>query len=159
MRKESLCRGCSDQRLLILLHFTLFSEYFSIFESRRRNYDCHLKVLNHGSHMKTTLMASLVLVVIAALAWAQAPAPVPGLPPGTQVERGEAEILKVYAVDDQGTKFRAYGIKYKGKDVIVSDDLAKTDYKVGEKIDYMAMRINNVFQFKVFAFGVLPKKK
>jgi len=109
--------------------------------------------------MKAALLASIVSAALTSVAWSQAPQPIPGLPPGTQAERAEAQILKVYSVDDQGAKFRAYVIKHKGSDVIVSDDLAKTDYKVGDKIDYVAMRINNSFQFKVFAFGVMPKKK
>ena len=109
--------------------------------------------------MKTALLASIFSAVLTSVAWGQAPQPVPGLPPGTQAERGEAEILKVYSIDDQGAKFRAYAIKYKGSEVIVSDDLARTSYKVGDKLDYMAIRVNNAIQFKLFAFGIAPPKK
>ena len=104
--------------------------------------------------MKFAFLAFVVLIALVSASLGQAPK---ALPPGT--ERGEAEILKVYSVDDQGAKFRAYEIKYKGHDVIVSDDLARTDYKVGEKLDFLAMRINNTLQLKVFGFGVVPKKK
>jgi hypothetical protein len=108
--------------------------------------------------MRAGLLASIVSAAVVSVSWAQAPAN-PALPPGTAAEQGEAEILKVYSFEDQGAKFRAYGIKHKGNDVIVSDELARTDKKVGEKIDYVAMRINNVIMFKVWGFGVVPKKK
>lgn len=109
--------------------------------------------------MKAALLASIVSTVLASAVSAQAPPAIPGLPPGTAAEQGEAQIIKVYSLDDQGAKFRAYGIKYKGADVIVSDDLAKTDMKVGDKINYIAVRVNNAIQFKIFGFGVVPKKK
>ena len=58
-----------------------------------------------------------------------------------KAEVAEAEILKVYTMEDQGATFRAYAVKYKGNEVIVSDDLATTNKKVGDKITILATRV------------------
>ena len=92
--------------------------------------------------MKASLSAILIAILVANAVLAQQ-APVPALPPGASAstETGEAEVLKVYAMEEQGAKFRAYVIKYKGNEVIVSDDLAKTNMKVGDKLSFVAIRI------------------
>ena len=117
--------------------------------------------------MKTTLLAVLITVVLSQGVWAQQvprPAPPPGMK--TKSETGEAEILKVYAAEDQGAKFRAYVIKYKDNEVILNDDLAVTDKKVGDKVKFMVHRYEapagkakiHTMQFKIFDIGALMKK-
>jgi hypothetical protein len=118
--------------------------------------------------MKTALMAPLLAALMTQALWAQQATP-PAPPPGmkTKTEMGEAEILKVYAAEDQGARFRAYVIKYNGNEVIVGDDMAGTDKKVGDKIKFVVVRVEappiggmkiNTMQFKIMDFAV-PKKK
>jgi len=89
------------------------------------------------------VIAVLVASALVASAVVAQQAPVPALPPGASAatDTGEAEVLKVYATEEQGAKFRAYVIKYKGSEVIVSDDLAKSDAKVGDKLGFLAIRV------------------
>ena len=115
--------------------------------------------------MKFKLLAlALVAVLTQALAAQQA---TPPAPPGmkSQSEKVEAEILKVYALDDQGARFRAYVVKYKGTEVIVSDDLGTTQNKIGDKITFLAFRAQaplgaekvNLLQFKIMALPSFKK--
>ena len=109
--------------------------------------------------MKTALLGLISSVILVSVLCAQPPKAVPALPPGTASEKGQAEVLKVYSMDDGDAKFRAYGIKYKGNEVVVSDTLGKTNYKVGEAVDYLLVKVNGTMQFQVFGLGVVPKKK
>jgi hypothetical protein len=109
--------------------------------------------------MKAALLGFLSSALLISTLCAQPPKAVPALPPGTSSEQGQTEILKVYAVDDGDAKFRAYVIKHKGNEVVVSDIVARTNHKVGEKIDYVVIKVNGTMQFQVFGFGVPPKKK
>ncbi len=53
-------------------------------------------------------------------------------------EMVDGDVLKVYSVEDQGAKFTAYVVKYKEKEVIVSDPLNATpEKKEGDKITFM----------------------
>jgi hypothetical protein len=69
----------------------------------------------------------------------------------------QGEILKVYAVDEKGAKFRAYVVKYKGMEVIATDDVLTTDKKVGDKVSFLAIRVElplgdkkvSTLQFKI----------
>src|SRR4029078_1637700 len=85
--------------------------------------------------MKTILLSTAIMAIMASTSWAQQRTP-PAIPPGMKVEQAEVEILKVYSMEDQGAKFRAYVVKYKGNEVIVSDDMAMTSKQVGEKIKF-----------------------
>jgi len=85
----------------------------------------------------------------------------PALPPAVkgQGEKAEAEILKVYSMEDQGATFRAYGVKYKGNEVTVSDDLAATTKKVGDKITMFATRVEVPFgdrKIHILSFRIMP---
>jgi hypothetical protein len=105
----------------------------------------------------------MITAFIAVAVQAQPPAPPPGAK--GKAEMTEAEILKVYTMEDQGATFRAYVVKYKGNEVIASDDLATTTKKVGDKISMMATRVElplptgkiHTLTFKVMPS--LPRKK
>jgi hypothetical protein len=114
--------------------------------------------------MNKILLASLMVVLFGSGTQAQQP---PAMPPGAtgKAEMSEAEILKVYTMQDQGATFRAYVVKYKGNEVVVSDDLATTTKKVGDKVTMMATRVElplptgkiHTLNFKVMPG--LPRKK
>jgi hypothetical protein len=112
---------------------------------------------HHGeSPMKTALLGLISSVILASVLYAQAPKAAPALPPGSEV--GQAEILKVYSMDDGDAKFRAYGIKYKGNDVVVSETLGRTNYKVGESINFLVTRSKSgAMLFQSYSF--MDKKK
>jgi hypothetical protein len=55
-------------------------------------------------------------------------------------ETVQAKVIKVFAVEDNGAKFRAYQVRWKGFDIVVSDTLANTDAKEGELLTFLASR-------------------
>jgi hypothetical protein len=60
-----------------------------------------------------------------------------------EYEITEAQILKVFSADDSGARFRAYLVKWKDFEVIVSDVLGTSDKKEGDLISFIAQRIEN----------------
>ena len=74
-------------------------------------------------------------------------------------ERVEVEVLRVYAAQDAGGVFRAYAVRWQNQEVIVSDTLAKTNYKVGDRITILAM--NHPFpqgreSHRLLSFSIVP---
>jgi hypothetical protein len=61
-------------------------------------------------------------------------------------ETVQAKVVKVFAADDNRAKFRAYQVKWKGFDVVVSDTLANTDTREGELLTFLVSR----------SFGMAP---
>ena len=55
-------------------------------------------------------------------------------------ETVQAKVIKVFAAEDNGAKFRAYQVRWKGFDIVVSDSLADTDAKEGELLTFLASR-------------------
>lgn len=117
--------------------------------------------------MREIYFACLMTAVFTQALCAQQFTP-PALPPGVKGkgEAAEAEILKVYSMEDQGATFRAYVVKYKGNEVTVSDTLAATSKKVGDKITILATRVEVPFgdrKIHSLSFQImstpLPKKK
>lgn len=52
-------------------------------------------------------------------------------------------VLKVYsAKETNNAAFRCYAVKWKGQEVIVSDIMADSDYKVGDIIPVMAINMS-----------------
>lgn len=66
-----------------------------------------------------------------------------GMPVGMKGSYGteQAEILTVFAAEVEGARFRAYQIKWKGQDVIVSDPLGTTDFSKGDTITFMVQKL------------------
>ena len=54
-------------------------------------------------------------------------------------ERLELKVIKVFAAKDGEAIFRAYLVRWKDQEVIVSDPLARSNYKEGETIPVLAM--------------------
>ena len=71
----------------------------------------------------------------------------------------DGEVLKVYSAEDQGAKYLAYAVKYKGSDVVVPDLMHIASPKQpGDKITFIAQHMdlpsvaggtNQVLQFTV----------
>jgi len=69
------------------------------------------------------------------------------------------EVLKIYSAEDQGAKYLAYVVKYKGREVVVSDLMHTASLKQpGDKITFVAQRLglpsvgggtNQILQFTV----------
>ena len=71
-------------------------------------------------------------------------------------EMVDGDVLKVYSMEDQGARFCAYVVKYKDKEVIVSDVLhAAPEKKEGDKVTFMVQHMEmpkgtekiNIIQF------------
>lgn len=93
--------------------------------------------------MKTILSLSFVLTV-SSIASAAADAPATPAPAAETTapsshETAHLKILKVYAARDGEALFRAYVVEWKGQEVIVSDNLVRTDYNVGDTIRVLVM--------------------
>jgi hypothetical protein len=54
----------------------------------------------------------------------------------------QATVLKVYSAKDDNHRFIAYAVKWKDSEIIVSDPLARSDYKVGDNIPFLAMKLS-----------------
>jgi hypothetical protein len=118
-------------------------------------------------NMKAIFFVPLITAIMTQALWAQQFTP-PAAPPGAKGKGDvvEAEILKVYSMEDQGATFRAYVVKYKGNEVTVSDTLAATTKKVGDKITIIAVRVEvplgdrkiHSLSFQIMNTA-LPKKK
>lgn len=71
----------------------------------------------------------------------------------------DGEVLKVYSAEDQGAKYLAYVVKYKGSEIVVSDLMHTSSPKQpGDKITFIAQHMdlpsvaggkNQVLQFTV----------
>jgi hypothetical protein len=116
--------------------------------------------------MKAILLATVFTAIMASGLKAQQRTP-PALPPGMKMtsEKAEGEIVKVYSMEDQGAAFRAYVVKYKDNEVVVSDALAMTSKKVGDKIQFHIFRSEaplgakkvSTLKFEVLGFGLSQK--
>jgi len=65
------------------------------------------------------------------------------LPNGSSsYETVQAPVVKVFSAMNGTNKFVAYLVKWKDFDVIVSDPLARSDFKVGDSISFLAQKID-----------------
>ena len=60
--------------------------------------------------------------------------------PKPNYETLQAKVVKVFAAEDNGAKFRAYQVKWKGFDVVISDTLGDSDTQEGESLTFLASR-------------------
>jgi hypothetical protein len=72
-------------------------------------------------------------------------------------ETVEAPVAKVFSAMDGDNKFVAYQVKWKNFDVIVSDPLAQSNFKVGDTIQFMALKLDNsdAHKFSLLNFTLL----
>ena len=94
---------------------------------------------------RTSIAGIIVAAFLAVSAYAQAPGgpTAPGMPPGMSGCFGteQAEVLKVFSAEDNGARFRAYQVKWKDQDIIVSDMFGSTSFKEGDTITFMAQNL------------------
>ena len=64
-------------------------------------------------------------------------------------------VTKVYSGSDSGFKFISYAVKYKDNEIIVSDTLAKSNFKVGDEIKFIAARIGLSKSDKTVSYEIL----
>ena len=74
--------------------------------------------------------------------------------PKTSYTTSKATVLKVYSAADSGHNFIAYVVDRSGTEVVVSDPLAKSSYKVGDTIEYLDQKID-VDGTKLLSFTLL----
>jgi hypothetical protein len=91
--------------------------------------------------MKMSLMFLSVIgaICIASLMQSCAPQNPPGV--NSSYETLQSPVLKVYSVSDGEHNFVAYVVHWKEADVVVSDPLARSSYKVGDTIRFMVEKI------------------
>lgn len=86
-----------------------------------------------------TLWLLLVLTVSGLVAFAAETLTVaPGITSSYDVV--QSPVLKVYTAKDGKHRFVAYLVKWNDSEVIVSDPLAQSDYKVGNTISFLAQK-------------------
>ncbi|TWT94053.1 hypothetical protein Pla108_37650 [Botrimarina colliarenosi] len=52
-------------------------------------------------------------------------------------ETAEADVLRVFSAEDDGHRFVAYLVSWKGREVVVSDPISRSDYAVGDSIRFL----------------------
>ncbi|MFA5043330.1 MAG: hypothetical protein WC381_04470 [Kiritimatiellia bacterium] len=121
--------------------------------------------------MKTIAVAlgSIVAFALCAIGQDANETSVAGMPPGMSGSYGteQAIVLKVFAAEDGEARFRAYQVKWKDQDVIVSDMMGATNFKEGDKITFMVQNIQmpvggkklRMLQFMIMDFSsFMPKQ-
>jgi len=90
------------------------------------------------------LLGVVVLGSMTGLGVPRVSAQPPRLPAATPstLDAEQATVLKVFSAAEGEHRFIAYLVKWKGFEVIVSDDLARSEFKVGDTIRFIAQRIN-----------------
>ena len=71
----------------------------------------------------------------------------------------EAKVVKVFEAKDGTAIFRAYVVKWKNQEVIVSDPLAITDHKKGDTITVISMNLlypGGLEPHRILGFSISP---
>ena len=89
------------------------------------------------------ILGVVVLGSMTGLGVAGVAAQTPRLPAGVKssFDTEEATVLKVFSAAEGEHRFVAYLVKWKGFEVIVSDALARSNFKAGDTIRFIAQRI------------------
>ena len=88
---------------------------------------------------KLTLLIIGIMLVSAAAFAAQKQTTPPPMPLGP--ETVEAKIIKVYSAEDNGVKFHAYVVNWKGQEIVLSDQMGMVNKKEGDTITFMVQRM------------------
>src|SRR5262245_8917205 len=91
--------------------------------------------------MKAFLVGVIGMVLVASVVAQQATTSRSTQLPEVEQSVVEGEVTKVYSMEDDGAKFRAYAVKYKGGEVIASDTMAGSEAKVGDKIKFWVFKV------------------
>jgi hypothetical protein len=106
-----------------------------------------------------------ILVCITALSVLPLWAADTALPPASKTlgthETATLKVIKVYSAKAGDSVFKAYVVSWKDQEVVVSDQLAKTDYHVGDTITVLV--VNSPFpkgeeKHGLLHFQILPVK-
>lgn len=89
------------------------------------------------------LLWAVVLGSMIGLAVPIVSAQAPQLPTGVKstFDTEEAPVLKVFSAEDDGHRFVAYLVEWKGFEVIVSDGLGRSNFQAGDKIRFIAHKV------------------
>lgn len=87
--------------------------------------------------MKSFFCAAIAALVLGSTLYAQQPQ----LPPGAEMEKLEGEVAKIYRSEYKGGRYLAYVLKWNNQEIVVSDPLAISDKKVGDKVTFSAVLI------------------
>jgi hypothetical protein len=85
---------------------------------------------------KKLLLVIAITVIVCNVGWSGANP----LIPQRGWERVDLKVQKVFSAHDGEAIFRAYLVSWKDQDVVVRDDLDKTDYHVGDTISVLVMK-------------------
>jgi hypothetical protein len=75
--------------------------------------------------------------------------------PKTSFTTKKASVIKVYHTSDSGHNFIAYVVDRAGTEIIVSDTLGKSSYKVGDTIEYIDQKIAVDSSTRTLSFSLL----
>ena len=64
------------------------------------------------------------------------------VPTGSASTNETATIEKVYSANEEGFSYVCYQVTWHGQQVIVSDPIHSTNFKVGDKISFMVMKLD-----------------
>lgn len=107
--------------------------------------------------------ALLVLALGSAVGFAGDAAPPPTaagerMPPETI----ETKVLKAFVAKDGEAIFRAYLVKWKDQEIVVSDALAKSNYKEGDTIKVLVINLpfpRGAAPYRLLSFVVLTEQR
>ncbi len=74
--------------------------------------------------------------------------------PKTSYITTKATVIKVYSCSDAGYNYCAYVVDRGGKEIIISDVLARTPHKVGDTIEYMEQKMD-ISSNKIMSFTLM----
>jgi hypothetical protein len=113
------------------------------------------------------ILVALALIALSGPLADEAHAAQSMMPPGVKgdYETAQSQVLEVFAADENGARFRAYLVRWKDFEVIVSDPLGTTDKRPGDMITFMAQRLEMphgarkimMLQFMIMDFGAFQK--
>lgn len=97
-----------------------------------------VKFMASKFHSQTRQSTTNALSFAISLGQYPKPAPKTVQPANTKggMEKAEAKILKVYAYAQEPHRFVAYVVEWKGREIVVSDTLAKSDFKAGDMLPF-----------------------
>ncbi len=95
--------------------------------------------------MKPTVIGIFLLMILVIFACADDTKDIPEteMPEGMAgcFDTVKSKVLKVFSAEDNGARFRAYQVKWKDHDIIVSDMFGTTDFKEGDAITFITQNI------------------